>query len=103
MADHKDTCPKKTDKAAACNCGAETPPATTRKCYDCDAEIGANEKICPKCKANLEDTDQEDGVIEKALARLKKKRKTPPTPPTPDPPPPAKKKSVFSSLNRFNK
>jgi hypothetical protein len=79
-----------------------TPPAPkTKKCLDCDAEVGENEKECPKCHVVFEDVDQETSVVEKALARIAKKRKAarnPPTPPTPGPAP--KKKSIFSSLNR---
>lgn len=77
------------------------PPPTTRMCPGCDQEIGVNEKECPKCKLNLEEADAEDGVVERALARLKKKNaKKKAAPGAPPAPPEPKKKSVFASLNR---
>jgi hypothetical protein len=76
------------------------PPAPkTKKCIDCDTEVGENEKKCPKCELVFEEAEQELGVVEKALKRIAKKRKATPPPPTP-PDVPAKKKSIFSSLNR---
>jgi hypothetical protein len=102
MADHKETCPKKADATKECNCGADDPQ--TKKCPDCDAEVGKSEKTCPKCKLNFEDAEQETGVVEKALARIAKKNKEKKPPKPNDPPKDAsKRKSVFSSLNRFKK
>jgi hypothetical protein len=75
-----------------------TPPVT-KICPDCDTEVAATEKECPKCHIVFADVEQETSVVEKALKRLAKKNKAakkgqPPTPTT------QTKKSVFASLNR---
>ena len=95
---HKAECPRSKDKAATCNCGGTDDPPATRYCNDCGAEIGATEKTCPKCKADLALADEEDGVVSRSLKRLaaknKREKKDPPKPP--DAP---KKKHVFSGLS----
>lgn len=95
---HKTECPKATDPKATCTCGEDKP--TTRVCYGCDETIGASEKACPKCKLDLAAADEEDNVVERALARLKKKRKAaPPTSPTP--PVPSKKLHPFDAVAKL--
>jgi len=76
-----------------------TPPAT-KICLECDAEVGASEKKCPKCGVVFEDAEQEMTVVEKALKRIAKKNKRARPAPTPTPDNPSVKKSIFSSLNR---
>jgi hypothetical protein len=64
------------------NC--EAAPAATQTCWDCGQEIGASEKTCPKCHADIEAAKEEDSLIERALKRLAaKKKKTRPAPDTP--------------------
>ena len=99
--EHKETCKKKTDANAPCDCGAEAPP--TRTCWDCGAEVGANEKACPKCKTDLKLADEEDGVVEKSLKRLAAKNKAKKKGPEPGPSPEPKKKHVFNSLSKLLK
>jgi hypothetical protein len=104
-AKHKANCSAVADESKQCDCGGIGTPATeTRKCWDCGATVGKSEKVCPndKCKADLTVADEEDNVVERAIARLKKKRKeAPPTtqPPTTEP----KKKHIFSSLSKLVK
>ena len=101
---HKAECPRSKDKAATCNCGGTDDAPATRFCNDCGAEIGKDEKTCPKCKADLALADEEDGVVQRSLKRLanKKKREKPNDPP-PGPGDPPKKKHPFSSLSRLVK
>lgn len=73
--------------------------AETKKCWNCEQEIGTSEKICPKCQVNLDMLEEEMTVVDRANKALERKRKAedPPLPP-PTPPVPAKKKSIFRSL-----
>ena len=79
--------------------------AETKICDNCDQEIGASETVCPKCKVNFEELEQEVSVVERASKVAEKRRKAAAPPvPTPEPettPTPAKKKSVFRSLGRL--
>lgn len=73
--------------------------AETKKCEVCEQEIGANEKVCPKCGTDFETLEEEIKVVERADA-VRSKRKAaavPPAPPAPEPT--QKKKSVFRSLS----
>jgi hypothetical protein len=104
-AKHKASCACIADETKPCDCGGIIPTPETRTCWDCGSTVGKSEKVCPndKCKADLTVADEEDGVVERAINRLKKKRKAaPPTPggPTKDEP---KKKHVFSSLSKLLK
>lgn len=99
---HKAECPRSKDPNATCNCGGKDDPPATRFCNDCDTEIGATEKTCPKCKADLALADEEDGVVSRSLKRManrKKREKKLDDPPKTDDPP--KKKHVFSSLAKM--
>lgn len=100
---HKAECPRSKDKAVACTCGGSDDAPVTRVCWDCGETIGASEKTCPKCKADPKLSDEEDGVVERAIERLKKKRKAQPAPPAPPGPADPPKKHVFSSLSKLLK
>lgn len=84
---HKPDCPKSKDVNAACTLKCEeTPAPETQICGDCGQEVGVNEKICPKCKADLEAAKEEDSLVERSLKRMKTKKeaakkKTSPAPP----------------------
>lgn len=97
---HKAECAKSKDASKACDCGEEK--ATTRKCWGCDETVGASETSCPKCKLDFSIADEEDSIVERAWARLKKKReaskggKKDDTPPTP--PKPAARAHIFKAL-----
>lgn len=78
--------------------------AETKVCDNCEQEIGASETVCPKCKVNFEELDQEVAVVERAAKVAEKRRKASEPSPVVDPTPaptPAKKKSVFRSLSRL--
>lgn len=95
---HKPECAKSKDPNAACSLNCEAP--TTRYCNDCGAEIGASEKTCPKCKADLAVADAEDDVVQKSLKRIaarNKREKKPPVPPA------AKPKSPLLGLGKLIK
>lgn len=72
--------------------------AETKVCENCEQEIGASEKVCPKCGTDFEALEQEIGVIERAQKVLTKRNKVKETP-TPETKP-AAKKSIFASLTR---
>lgn len=99
---HKAECAKTKDPNAACDKGCETVPAT-QICWDCEQEIGANETVCPKCKADLKLAKEEDDTIGRSLKRLARKKKKERPVPTPEPNPgvPTAKRSIFRALNRF--
>ena len=100
---HKANCAAIADETKACDCGGITDPET-RVCWDCDATIGKSEKKCPKCGADPTVADEEDGVVERSINRLKKKRKkNPPKDKEPEPDTTPKKKHIFSSLSRLVK
>lgn len=71
----------------------------TKQCpfADCDAEIGADEKTCPKCSGDIEALESQMSMLEKAQKALEKKKKkeTPAPAPAPAPAPVAKKKPGF--------
>jgi hypothetical protein len=100
---HKAECAKTKDPNAACNCGEDKP--TTRKCWGCDETVGVSEKECPKCKLDFALADEEDNVVERAWARLKKKRdalKGGKPDPKPDPKPaPVVKAHPFRALSKL--
>lgn len=101
---HKPECPRSKDANAACTMNCETPAPTTRKCWDCETDIGVSEKKCPKCGAELETADAEDEVVGRALTRMKKKnaaKKKAATPPTP--PAEQKKASPLLGLGKLVK
>jgi hypothetical protein len=102
---HKASCACIADESKACDCGGITPETDKRNCWDCGATVGKSEKTCPndKCNADLEVADQEDGVVDRAIARLKKKRKAELQKPPEKKDEPGKKKSIFSSLNKIVK
>ena len=98
---HKAECAKTKDSSAVCDCGEETKP-TTRKCWGCDEVVGVSEKTCPKCKLDFALADEEDNIVSRAWARLKKKREAekggkppvvPPVPPKDEP------KHIFRALS----
>lgn len=73
--------------------------AETKKCEVCDQEIGATEKVCPKCGTDFEELEEAVSVIELANKVTEKRRKARETPPPNEPPPTTgKKKGAFSSL-----
>src|SRR5260221_374375 len=73
----------------------------TKKCIECDQEIGKSETTCPKCGADLAELEQEMEVVSRANRLLeKRKAQATPTPITETPTAPKKKTSIFSSLGK---
>jgi len=86
----------------------------TKECLDCEAKIGATEKVCPACGADLEALEEAVTAVEKAnkiIARRKAQEGPPKCEHSKDktkcevctPPAPAKKKSIFGALTKGKK
>jgi RNA polymerase subunit RPABC4/transcription elongation factor Spt4 len=66
----------------------------TKHCEACDAEIGKDEKVCPKCAVDFDELEETVTAIDRANAVLAK-RKAKAVPPEPAPgAPPVKPKGV---------
>lgn len=69
------------------------PESKTKKCECCEAEIGKDEKVCPKCSVDFDELEETVTAIDRANAVLAK-RKAKETPPTPEVKPAEKLKGV---------
>lgn len=71
--------------------------AETKKCEVCEQEIGASEKVCPKCSTDFDALEDEVKVVERARTVAEKRRKAIQPPVVPPVTQPAKR-SIFRSL-----
>jgi hypothetical protein len=69
----------------------------TKNCEVCEQEIGASEKVCPKCSTDFEALEEELKVVERARTVAEKRRKAALPPETKPEVKPAKR-SIFRSL-----
>lgn len=74
-------------------------PAETKKCPDCEQEIGTTETSCPKCGCDLELINDETISNFERVVKIVEKRKPKPTPALPVPEP-KRKRSLFDSLRK---
>ena len=86
--------------------GENTLPAenetATRTCDNCDVIIAKTEKICPACKTDLEELDENVKAVE-AAQKVIEKRKKKTAPPTTAPTGAQPKTSTFTRLRDLRK
>lgn len=70
----------------------------SKKCLECDAVIGENEKVCPACQTDLEELEQTVAAVEKANKVIAKRAAAVPPPEPESEPEPETKVSIFRRL-----
>lgn len=76
---------------------------TTKFCDSCDAEIGATEKVCPKCQTDLEELDETVNAVSKAQAVIDKRKAKEAAKNTPAPPAAPEKLKGSARLRSFGR
>lgn len=46
----------------------------TKICDSCDQEIASTETVCPRCKLDFEESEQEVGVVSRAMTIIEKRK-----------------------------
>lgn len=77
----------------------------TKICDYCDKEIGSDEKVCPACKVDFEESEAEVGVVSRALTVIEKRKAKEQAEKDrlaaeEEAKKPKKKKSIFQSLSK---
>lgn len=70
------------------------PEAKTKQCEACDATIGKDEKVCPKCSVDFDELEETVTAIDRANAVLAKRKAKAVPEPTPPPTPEPKPKGI---------
>lgn len=79
-----------------------TEEIKTKKCEVCDAEIGKDEKVCPKCNADFDELEETVTAVDRASAVIAK-RKAKAVPESTTTPTPEAKPKGLAKLRAFGR